>query len=217
MREQRVRDTAALLDWAIRAFPGKVALTASFGGGGLVLAHLISSLEPSLPVLFLNTAFHFPETLAFRDRFVERYRLNLVELHPATDPGPLYQTDPDACCRIRKVEPFERAMAGFDAWITALRRDQSPERAAIEPVMYEDVGGRRVAKICPLAAWTRFEVDQYLRDHDVPHNPLQDRGYTSIGCWPCTRPTQPGEPERAGRWSGTGKTECGLHHITVAS
>ena len=217
MPELRVQDATAVLTWAIRTFPGKVALTASFGGGGLVLAHLISDIEPSVPVLFLNTAFHFPETLTFRDRFVSRYGLNLVELHPATDPGPLYQTDPDACCRIRKVEPFERAMAGYDAWITALRRDQSPQRATVEPVSYEEIGGRRVAKVCPLAGWSRAEVDQYLRDHDVPNNPLQDRGYTSIGCWPCTRPTQPGEPERAGRWSGTGKTECGLHHLTVPS
>jgi phosphoadenosine phosphosulfate reductase len=190
-------------------------LTVSFGGGGLVLAHIVSRLDPTVPVLFLDTGFHFPETLAFKDQFVRRYGLNLIELTPATDPGPLYQTDPDRCCWIRKVEPLERALTGFDAWISAVRQDQNALRDAVEPVEHHEVGGRTIVKVFPLLHWSRADVTRYLTEHDVPHHPLLDRGYTSIGCWPCTRPTAPGESERAGRWSGTTKTECGLHTFTV--
>ena len=218
MRDLAARERArTAVAWALQAFPGRVALTASFGSGGLVLAHMISRLDRTVPVLFLNTGFHFPETLEFRDRFVQRYGLNLVELTPASEPGPLYQTNPDACCHIRKVEPFERAIEGYDAWITAVRRDQSASRAAVEVVAEQEIGGRRVTKISPLAEWGRNDVENYLRDHDVPHHPLLDQGYTSIGCWPCTRATVAGEGERAGRWSGTEKTECGLHRFPVAS
>jgi phosphoadenosine phosphosulfate reductase len=209
------RDPAATIAWALDAFPGRVALTVSFGGGGLVLAHLLSRLDPTVPVLFLDTGFHFPETLAFKDEFVRRYGLNLIELQPATDPGPLYQTDPDACCRIRKVEPLERALHGFDAWISAVRKDQGPSRAAVEVVEQHEVDGRSITKIFPLAHWTRADVAHYLEEHHVAHHPLLDQGYTSIGCWPCTRPTGPGESERDGRWSGTTKRECGLHTFTV--
>jgi phosphoadenosine phosphosulfate reductase len=211
LRTLRATDPESVLTWAVDAFRGKLALTVSFGGGGLVLAHLISRIDRSIPVFFLNTGFHFPETLEFRDRFVRRYGLNLVELTPETDPGPLYQTDPYRCCWIRKVAPLEQALRGYDAWITALRRDQSDERSTIDQVEYQEFGGRPIVKIFPLADWTRADVERYLGEHDVPHHPLQDQGYTSIGCWPCTRATAPGEPERAGRWSGTGRTECGLH------
>ena len=212
---ETARDPVATVEWALRTYPRRVALTVSFGGGGLVLAHIISRLDPSVPVLFLDTGFHFPETLAFRDEFAQRYGLNLVSLTPATDPGPLYQTDPDRCCWIRKVEPLERALVGFDAWISAVRQDQNAARTTIEPVEHHEIGGRPIIKVFPLAHWTRADVARYLAEHDVPHHPLLDRGYTSIGCWPCTRPTAPGESERAGRWSGTAKTECGLHTFTV--
>lgn len=210
------RDPESVLTWAVRAFPGTVALTVSFGGGGLVLAHLISRIDPSVPVLFLNTGFLFPETLEFKERFVRRYGLNLVELGPATEPGPLYQTDPDRCCWIRKVAPLEHAMQPFDAWISAVRRDQSATRAEFEMIEFHEFGGRPMVKIFPLAHWSRADVSRYLSDHGVPQHPLQEQGYTSIGCWPCTRPTAVGEAERAGRWSGTGKTECGLHSVGQA-
>ncbi len=204
-----------LVAWTIRAFPAKTALTLSFGGGGVVLAHMISRIDKRVPVIFLNTGFHFPETLAFRDRFVAQYGLNLVEVQPLTDPGPLYQTDPDRCCAIRKVEPMERAIAGYDAWISGLRRDQADTRGSVELLEYHELDGRPILKAFPLANWSRADVRRYIDAHGVPYHPLLDRGYTSIGCWPCTRPTRPGEPERAGRWSGTGKTECGLHTFTT--
>jgi phosphoadenosine phosphosulfate reductase len=206
-------DPLATLGWAAGAFRGRVALSASFGGGGLVLAHMLSLVSPATPVLFADTGFHFPETLAFRDAFVARYGLTLIELHPAEDPGPLYRTDPDRCCAIRKVEPLYRALAdlGIDVWVSALRREQSSTRGALDVLEWHDVAGRKVLKVHPLAAWRRADVDGWLVAHDVPRHPLLDDGYASIGCWPCTRRTAPGEDERAGRWSGTAKTECGLH------
>jgi phosphoadenosine phosphosulfate reductase len=205
----------AILTWAVATFPRKAALTVSFGGGGVVLAHLISRIDRTVPVLFLDTLFHFPETCAFKERFVRQYGLNLVELHPLSDPGPLYRTDPDRCCQIRKVEPLERALAGFDAWISAVRQDQTDSRAATELLEYHEIAGRPIVKVFPLAHWSRADVWHYIRENDVPYHPLLDQGYTSIGCWPCTRPTTAGEPERAGRWAGTGKTECGLHTFSV--
>jgi phosphoadenosine phosphosulfate reductase len=208
-------DPATTLGWVVATFPGKAALTVSFGGGGVVLAHLISGIDRSVPVIFLDTRFHFPDTYAFKQRFVEQYGLNVVELTPLTDPGPLYQTDPDRCCLIRKVEPLERGMVGFDAWISAVRQDQSDHRARTEIVEYHEIRGRPIVKVFPLAQWSRADVWRYIRKNAVPYHPLLDRGYTSIGCWPCTRPTVAGEAERAGRWSGTGKTECGLHTFTT--
>ena len=208
-------DPAATLAWAVETFPGKVALTVSFGGGGVVLAHLLSRIDRSVPVLFLDTRFHFRETYEFKRRFARRYGLNLLELTPLTDPGPLYKTDPDRCCFIRKVEPLERAIVAFDAWISAVRQDQSDSRRATELLEYHEVRGRPLVKVFPLARWSRAEVWRYIRENGVPYHPLLDQGYSSIGCWPCTRPTAPGEAERAGRWSGSGKTECGLHTFTV--
>jgi len=208
-------DPATTLAWVVAMFPGKAALTVSFGGGGVVLAHLISRIDRSVPVIFLDTRFHFPDTYAFKQRFVEQYGLNVVELTPLTDPGPLYQTDPDRCCLIRKVEPLERGMVGFDAWISAVRQDQSDHRARTEIVEYHEIRGRPIVKVFPLAQWSRADVWRYIHTNAVPYHPLLDRGYTSIGCWPCTRPTVAGEAERAGRWSGTGKTECGLHTFTT--
>lgn len=204
----------AVLEWAIRSFPGRVGLTCSFSGAGVVLAHMISRIDRSVPVIFLDTGFHFPETYAFKDRFAAQYGINLVEYRPLTDPGALYETDPDGCCAIRKVEPMQRALAGLDAWITALRRDQSDTRSSVEILEYHEVDGRPLVKVLPLAHWTRKEVWNYIFENRIPYHPLLDQGYSSIGCWPCTRPTLPGEHERAGRWSGKGKTECGLHTFT---
>jgi phosphoadenosine phosphosulfate reductase len=208
-------DPETTLEWVVESFPRRAVLTVSFGGGGVVLAHLISRIDRSVPVIFLDTRFHFPETYEFKQQFVDRYGLNLVELTPLTDPGPLYKTDPDRCCFLRKVQPLERAIVGFDAWISAVRQDQSDTRAATQLVEYHEIAGRPIVKVFPLAHWSRADVWRYIRANGVPYHPLLDQGYTSIGCWPCTRHTAPGEAERAGRWSGTGKTECGLHTFTV--
>lgn len=208
-------DPEAVVAWTLATFPGKAALTVSFGGGGVVLAHIVSRIDRSVPVLFLDTGFHFPETLAFKQQFAGRYGLNVVDVHPATDPGPLYQTDPDRCCHIRKVEPLERVIGDYDAWISGVRQDQSAGRVATAVVEHHEIAGRPITKVFPLARWSRADVTNYIKEHDVLYHPLLDQGYTSIGCWPCTRPTAPGEAERAGRWSGTAKTECGLHTFSV--
>ena len=212
---RRASDAEALVRFVLRAYPGRVALSASFGGGGVVLAHMLSRIDIRVPVLFLDTGFHFPETIAFKNRFAQRYGLQVVDLlaAPGAAPDTLYRTDPDRCCQLRKVEPMRRALAGFDVWITALRRDQSETRRSIEEIEHHQIDGRIILKVMPLARWGRGDVAAYLRANDVSSHPLLEQGYTSIGCWPCTRPTVAGEAERAGRWSGTGKTECGLHAL----
>lgn len=201
----------AILEWAVARFAGRLALTMSFGGAGVVLAHMLAGIDRSVPVVFIDTKYLFPETLAFKDVVAERYGLTVVSIGPEHDPGPLFLSDPDACCAIRKVEPMRRILPAYDAWVSAIRRDQSRTRSMLEVIEHHDT----VIKIHPLAAWTRDDVAQYMTAHNVPTHPLLERGYQSIGCWPCTRPTAAGEDERAGRWSGTTKTECGLHTFTT--
>lgn len=212
-----------LLRWTVDTFGPRAGLTCSFGGGGLVLAHLAARVAPELPVIFIDTDFLFPETVALKDEFVRRYGLNLVELHPQQTPEEqaaahgdrLWERDPDLCCALRKVEPMERALQGLDAWITGLRQDQSDARAGVAPLEYHALpGGRPLLKVLPLARWTRAQVWSYILEQGVPYNPLLDQGYKSLGCTHCTRPVAAGEDERAGRWSGRGKTECGLHTFT---
>jgi len=204
-----------VLRWALETFPRRTALTVSFGGPGVVLAHMLGRIDKTAPIYFLDTGFHFPQTLEFKARFTEQYGLNVIDLKPATDPGPLYQTDPDRCCWIRKVEPMQRTLPEFDAWVSALRADQAKTRSGVEVLEYHDADGHALVKVYPLASWSRDTVWQYIRENQIPYHPLHDSGFTSIGCWPCTRATRPGEDERAGRWSGMGKTECGLHTFTV--
>lgn len=206
-------------------FAPKAVLTCSFGGGGIVLAHMLSRRRPDVPVLFLDTGYHFEETLRFKDEFARRFGLRVITQRPGltvdeqdAQYGPqLYRRDPDLCCYMRKVEPMAAALRSLDAacWIAALRRDQSPTRrdvAIVEQHRMDD--GRTVAKVHPLANWTRQDVWSYIREHDLPYHPLLDDGYTSIGCAPCTVPATSAD-ERSGRWAGTNKTECGLHTFTT--
>jgi phosphoadenosine phosphosulfate reductase len=204
-----------ILAWAAETFPGKVALSLSFGGPGVAMAHMLSTIDRTVPVLFIDTGMLFAETLAFKDAFATRYGLTVRTLHPDHDPGPLYETDPDACCGIRRVGPMQRALGEYDAWVSGLRRDQSASRGTIEAVEYHAAEERPIVKIYPLAYWSRAQVWRYLQEHGVPHHPLLDQGYTSLGCWPCTRPNADATNERAGRWAGTAKTECGLHTFTT--
>ena len=197
----------------------RVALASAFQAEGTCVMHMASLIRPEVPVLFLNTGFHFAETLAFKEQLTERLGLNVVELvgkHTVESQseafGPrLYERDADRCCHINKVEPMLEALRGLDAWVTAFRRDSSPTRADA-PIAdrYELEPGRWIVKVNPVATWTRQEAWAYLKEHDLPHNPLYDLGYASIGCAPCTRMRLPGEPERAGRWAGLSKWECGI-------
>ncbi len=186
-------------------------VTSSFQSECVVLVHMLRAIRPDIPVLFLDTVHHFKETYAYRDELARRWQLNLVDLR-AVEPSPgLWQTDTQACCAKHKVEPLFRSLEPYDVWFTALRRDQSPSRAnlaEVEPFTLPT--GKSLRKVSPLAAWTTKDVWTYARAHDIPLLPLYERGYTSIGCEPCTSlPLDPSNP-RSGRWQGQ-KLECGIH------
>ena len=206
----------AILEWTWKRFQPDVILTCSFQHDGVALAHMLTSIAPQVPIVFVNTGFHFPETLAYRDLLVARFGFNLVELQPIMPRAEfaekhgldLYARNPDLCCQINKVEPLRRHLPGVRAWINGRRRDQAATRSAIQIV--EEYQGDLV-KVNPIATWTSRDTFYYLQRHDIPTHPLFEQGYASIGCAPCTRPVLPGENERDGRWAGQNKTECGLH------
>jgi phosphoadenosine phosphosulfate reductase len=182
-----------------------------------VLSHLASKVAPGLDVVFLDTGYHFAETIGTRDAVEATLPVNLLSITPvqsvaeqdATYGKDLYKTDPDLCCALRKVQPLKEALAGYDAWATGLRRAETHNRV-IAPVVGWDEKKQKV-KVSPLARWSDEEVERYITDNGVLVNPLQYDGYPSIGCWPCTRRVAPGEDPRSGRWAGTNKTECGIH------
>ena len=204
-----------IISWAVETYSPRVGMTSSFGAESVALIHMVIQVKPNVPVYFLETGFHFAETLKFRDFLKEKYRLNIVDLTCETGHaaflgkyGQLHQTNPDLCCEINKVEPLKKAIANLKAWITGIRRDQANTRRNIQIVEQYQPG---LVKVNPLANWTKDMVWDYIRRHNIPAHPLTLKGYTSIGCEPCTRPTQVGEDPRAGRWAGKGKTECGIH------
>ena len=213
-----------VLTWAGEQFSPDLSLACSFGGAsGMVLLDMVSTLGLDLEVFYLDTDLLFPESYALRDEAVRRYGIEPVAYRSrlsldqqASEHGAeLWRTDPDRCCYLRKVAPNEQALKGKLAWITGIRRDQAGTRAAIEPVQWDDTFG--LVKVCPLASWTESQIWDYVRLHDVRVNELHGRGYPSIGCMPCTRPVLPGESLRAGRWSGSAKSECGLHVSPLAA
>jgi phosphoadenosine phosphosulfate reductase len=196
-----------VIEWAAERFGDRLVLAASFQD--CVLIDLMAKAAPGVEVVFLDTQYHFAETLWFVEQVRAKYDLNLTVMRPKATLDDLWHSDPDQCCRVRKVEPLERALRGKAAWMTGLRRDEGATRAAT-PIVTYDVG-RGLVKVNPLATWSDVDVRGYIRDHNLPVHPLAERGYTSIGCWPCTRPVTDGEDTRAGRWAGSDKTECGLH------
>lgn len=195
-----------IVAWALGTFGSRLAVTASMAD--TVLVHLATSVDPDVEVVFLDTGFHFAETIATLRRAQSRYRLNLRVERPAADAPDVFEVGTEGCCAARKVALLDRALADKAAWMTGLRRSESDSRAAT-PIIGLDKRG--LVKICPLATWDDATVDRYLADHDVVVNPLLFEGYPSIGCWPCTVPVLDGDDARSGRWQGTGKTECGLH------
>jgi phosphoadenosine phosphosulfate reductase len=214
----RHHGAVAVLEHALRdADLGRVALVSSFGADSVVLLHLVSVVAPQTPVLFLDTRLLFPETLAYQRDLAEKLdlrdirilRAGLTDLR-ATDPyGALHLSNPDACCTLRKTLPLNRALDGFDAWITGRKRYQGQTRAALEFFEEEPETGR--IKVNPLAHWGRDDVADYLLNNRLPRHPLVAKGFPSIGCAPCTSAVKPGEDDRAGRWRGAEKTECGIH------
>lgn len=193
--------------WAVDRFGDGLVLAASFQDS--VLIDLVVSVAPEVEVVFLDTQYHFAETLWYVEQVRARYDLNLRVTSPTIAPDDKWMDDTNACCAVRKVEPLNRALEGKTAWMTGLRRDESPARANTPIVGYD--AARGLVKVNPIATWTDLDVEGYVRDRELLVHPLAERGYASIGCWPCTRPVEAGEDTRAGRWAGTDKSECGLH------
>ncbi len=209
-----------IVEFALTEYAPRVGISTAFGVEGCALIHMAVQIDPKVKVFTIDTGYAFRETQMLRYRFIEKYGLDLTVFEPElTVPQQerkhglkLFETDPDRCCAMRKVEPNKRALAELDGWIAGLRRDQSKSRANIgvlERLAHED--GTPLIKINPLANWTRNDTWRYVMDNSVPYNELLDRGYQSVGCWPCTRAVKDGEDERAGRWAGRDKEECGIH------
>jgi phosphoadenosine phosphosulfate reductase len=197
---------------------GRIAMVSSFGAESVVLLHMVAVVDRTTPVLFIDTQMLFPETLEYQQEVAENLGLTDVRvIHAdateveAEDPyGALNLRDTDACCDLRKTRPLEKALSGFDAWITGRKRFQGSSRAALE--FFESEEDRRI-KVNPLAHWDKQDVQDYLINNRLPRHPLVAKGYPSIGCRPCTSPVKPGEDERAGRWRGSEKVECGIHIV----
>jgi phosphoadenosine phosphosulfate reductase len=208
-----------ILAWAFEYIPD-FAIGTSFQMGGLVNIFLAREVVDPVKVLFLETGFHFPETLSFRDQLVKDWGLDVINTTPTLGPErqakeihpELYKVDPDQCCYLNKVLPMEAALEDLGGWATGVRRDQSPTRINTEIFEIQELtSGKVIWKVNPQAHWTRAQVEEFSRQHNIPSHPLYDEGYLSIGCWPCTRKANDDEDERAGRWDGFDKAECGIH------
>lgn len=201
-------DARASIRWAHHTFGDGVCVTASFGDP--TLAHLANATVPGIEITLLDTGYLFAETEWFADAMRDRFDLNIRVMHPSADlDRDVWQTDTDACCAARKVEPLQRALRDRDVWVTGLRRDDTSSRRSA-PLAHHDLL-KGVVKVNPLVSWSDGDVAAYAAEHDLPEHPLVDRQYQSIGCWPCTRPVVDGADARSGRWSDSEKTECGLH------
>ena len=205
----------------LQASKGKPAITCSFQVEDMVVLNLVRQRVPNIPVIFLDTGYHFPETYAYRDRMTKLWGLNLVNAtaqqsvaEQESQFGILYQSNPTSCCQLRKVEPLMRALEPFDVWFTGLRRDQSSTRRSLQVVEQHRLPSlKQLLKVSPLAAWNSREVWRYISDNSIEYLPLYDQGYTSIGCAPCTSIPAEGADPRSGRWGGN-KLECGIHVFT---
>ena len=207
----------AILRWAVEVYHPRLAVVSNFGPGTVALIHQLSEVCADVPVVHIDTGFEFAETEELGKQLVERYGIVLKHVRPdltveqqAAQYGEkLYARDPNYCCYMRKVLPLAKGLAGFDAWVTGIRASQTAERGQAKTVEWDSRHDK--VKVNPLLSWTSEQVWDFIREHEIPYNSLHDRGYASIGCWPCTRAVKDDEPERAGRWSAFGKTECGLH------
>ncbi len=206
-----------ILRWAVAAYFPKLTMATAFGAEGCAIIHMLADIEPRVRIFNLDTGYQFAETLELRDRIAERYGIvveyvraeTTVADYEALHGGPLYNSQPDQCCFDRKIVPLRKAIVGYDAWISAIRRDQTAHRKTAGIVEWDKKFG--LVKVNPLANWTKNDVWKFILDHGVPYNPLHDEGFPSIGCWPCTRAVTGGDDDRAGRWRGSEKKECGLH------
>jgi phosphoadenosine phosphosulfate reductase len=206
-----------VLTYALTTYFPDIVLASSFGAEDVALIDMVHRINPATPILYLDTDFLFKETYETRDTLIRKYGITPIQVKSLLTPEQqavqfgdrLWERRPDECCNQRKVEPLTRVLRSYKAWITGIRRDQSPTRAGAKIVEWDPKF--ELIKFNPLARWTAEDVWTYIKLHDVPYNPLHEQGYPSLGCTYCTRPVQPGEDPRAGRWSGFAKTECGLH------
>ncbi|HRV70063.1 MAG TPA: phosphoadenylyl-sulfate reductase [Marmoricola sp.] len=204
-----------IIEWAVATFGTRFCVTSSMSDA--VLSHLAAKVAPGIDVVFLDTGYHFAETIGTRDAVAHTLDINLINITPVQSVdeqdeqyGPkLYERNPDLCCKLRKVQPLTDGLAAYDAWATGLRRAETHNRVIAPVVGWDDK--KQKVKVSPLARWSDGEIDKYIQEQGILVNPLQYDGYPSIGCWPCTRRVAPGEDPRSGRWAGSNKTECGIH------
>lgn len=207
--------TLEVIRWAAATFGDRICLTSSMSDAALI--HLVSKVKPGIDVLFVDTGYHFAETVGTRDAVEAVYPVNVIDVTPSRTVeeqeaalGPrLFGRNPDLCCHLRKVEPLGRALEGYMAWFSGIRRDETASRRDRRVVEWDRKRG--MVKVNPILDWSQDDMDNYIEDNGVLVNPLHHDGYPSIGCAPCTRPVAPGEDPRSGRWAGMGKTECGIH------
>lgn len=208
-----------ILRWAVETYGSRLTMATAFGPEGCLILHLLSEIDPRVRVFNLDTGYQFPETLALRDRIAERYGIEVELVRPSTtvaeyealNDGPVHAHDTDRCCAERKIGLIRGALEGYDAWISAIRADQSAHRARADVVGWD--AKFDLVKVNPLLRWTKRDVWAFVVANKIPYNPLHDQGFPSIGCWPCTKPVAAGGDERDGRWAGQAKTECGLHSL----
>ena len=205
-----------IIQWAVAKFAPEIAVSTSFQTQSMPLLHMVTRVKPDIRILFLDTGYHFWDTLTFRERIQHEWNLNIVDLYRDSRWDSFVRDhirtlpleDANLCCYLHKVQPMQKALGGLRAWITGIRRDQTPERAQAHIL---EVEGDGLVKVNPLLNWTKADIWRYREEHDLPAHPLFERGFRSVGCAPCTVAVGAGEDDRAGRWAGRGKTECGLH------
>ncbi|MBI2759098.1 MAG: phosphoadenylyl-sulfate reductase [Chloroflexi bacterium] len=205
-----------IIQWAVDEFAPQIAMSASFQTQSMPLVRMVTRVMPGIKIFFLDTGYHFWDTLIFREHIQREWNLNVVDLYrdvrwdifARQNTRTLPIQDPNLCCYIHKVQPMQKALSGLKAWISGIRRDQTPERAHAQILELQDDG---LLKVNPLLNWTKRDIQTYMADHHLPAHPLYERGYRSIGCAPCTIAVGLNDDDRAGRWAGRGKTECGLH------
>ena len=210
------RTPQEILTWAISEFWPQIAMSSSFQTQSMPLLHMVTQIRRDVLIFFLDTGYHFWDTLIFRERIASEWKLNVLDLYRDTrwdvfarqNTRSLPLEDPDLCCFLHKVQPMQKALQDLKAWISGIRRDQTPARAKARILELQEDG---LLKVNPLLNWTKADVDAYIKQHDLPAHPLLEKGYRSIGCAPCTLAIGQNDDERAGRWAGRGKTECGLH------
>jgi len=215
-RELEDKDVTEIILSAHKKFGDKLAMTTAFGYSGIVLMSFVKDIVPEMPIYFIDTRYHFEETLKLAEKIKKEWKLNIIYLSTKYTEKELekiigketYKTNPDLCCQYRKVEPLLSVLKTKDAWLSAIRRDQSRTRESIDVV---EIDNRGIIKINPLYNWTKFQTWMYIRKYDLPYNPLHDQYYPSVGCKPCTSPVDKGGDERDGRWRNMPKEECGIH------